>query len=368
MDDIESGIFSNFDFFKFIQISVMIPIKTNFTAVTQNCNTFRYICKKIYQKMKTNLLTTTLLLASIASYSQLIEPTRFNLDSLHFPTESKDYKFTRVVENYKDQPNLFIFTEYYRSGKLSMKAISTSKDEWKFEGPRIDYYENGNKKRETEYRKNQLNGKQVEWYENQNKKSEKIIKTDLKTLQTVTQIVQYWNENNEQKVIDGNGFYEETNGGTSEKGEIKNSRKQGVWTGKSKITNSTFTETYENGELISGISIDNNNMEYPYQVLFIKPEYKEGMMAFYQFVGKNYRTPRGVQSKPGEKPKLVAAFNVDTDGKIIDIKIIKDLGLGTGEEAIRVLKKAPNWNPGIFRGIPAKTAYTLPIVIQGAAN
>lgn len=318
--------------------------------------------------MKTNLITTTLLLASMALYSQIIQPTRYNLDSLHYPTTKEDYKYIRLVENYKDQPNLFIFTEYYKSGVVSMRAISTNKEELKFEGPRIDYYENGNKKRETEYRKNQVNGKQVEWYENQNKKSEKIIKTDLKTLQTATQIVQYWNENNELKVIDGNGFYEETNDGSSEKGEIKNSKKQGIWTGKTKITKSTFTETYENGELISGISIDKNNIEHPYQVLFTKPEYKDGMMAFYQYIGKNYRVPYGVRSKPGEKPKLIAAFNVDTDGKIIDIKIIKDLGLGTGEEAIRVLKKAPNWIPGIYRGIPSKAAYTLPIVIQGPSN
>lgn len=317
--------------------------------------------------MKTYLLTTSLLFATMALYSQIIKPTRYNLDSLHFPTEKSDYKYMRVVENYKNQPDLFVFTEYYRSGKVSMKAISTKHEEPRFEGPRIDYYENGNKKRETQYSKNQINGKQIEWYENGNKKFEKIIKTDLKTLQTVTQIIQYWNENNEQKVIDGNGFYEETNGGTTEKGEIKNSKKQGVWTGKTKLTNSTFTETYENGEFISGISIDNNNIEHPYQVLFKKPEYKDGMAAFYQFIGKNFRLPKNITTN-GLKPKLYALFNVDTDGKLVDIKIVKDLGFGTAEEAIRVLTKSPNWNPGIYRGIPAKASYTLPIAIHTPNN
>ncbi len=317
--------------------------------------------------MKTNLLTITFLFTIIASYSQIIEPTRFNLDSLGYPTNNKDYKYIRVVENYKNQPNLFIFTEYYKSGKVKMKAISTNKDEPKFEGPKIEYYENGNKKRETEYIKNQINGKQIEWYDNQKQKFEKNIQTDLKSLKQTIQIIQYWNENNEQKVVDGNGFYEESTNGTTEKGEIKNGKKHGAWTGSVKSTKSTFTETYENGEFISGISIDNNNIEHPYEALFKKPEPKEGMMAFYQFVGKNYKTPRGVQSKPGEKPKLIAKFNVDTEGKIVDIKIIKDLGYGTGEEAIRVLNKAPNWNPGIYKGIPSKVSYTLPIVIQSPA-
>lgn len=318
--------------------------------------------------MKTNLLTTTLLLATMALHSQIIQPTRYNLDSLGYPTNKKEYKYIRLVENYNNQPNLFIFTEYYKSEKIKMKAISTNKNEPRFEGPKIDYYENGNKQRETQYSKNLINGKQTEWYENQNKKFEKIIHTDPKTLESSAQIIQYWNENNEQKVIDGNGFYEETNEGTTEKGEIKNSRRQGVWIGKSKLTNSTFTETYENGELVSGISIDSNNIEHPYQVLFKKPEYKEGIMAFYQFIGKNYRIPYGVQAKPGEKPKLYAMFNIDIDGKLTDIKIIKDLGLGTGEEAIRVLKKAPNWTPGIYRGIPAKASFKLPIAIHSPTN
>ena len=318
--------------------------------------------------MKISLLTNVLLLTSITISAQIIEPTRYNLDSLGYPTDKKEYKYIRVVENYNNQPNIFIFTEYYKSGKIKMKAISTKMDEPRFEGPRIDYYENGNKQRETQYSKNLINGKQTEWYENQNKKIEKIIHTDPKTLESQTQIIHYWNENNEQKVIDGNGFYEETTGEIYEKGEIKNSRKQGIWTGKNNKTKNSFTENYENGALISGVSIDANNVEHPYKVLFEKPEYKEGMMAFYQFIGKNYRVPYGLQTKPGEKPKLYAVFNVDIDGKLTDIKIVKDLGLGTGEEAIRVLKKSPNWIPGTHRGIISKVSFRLPISIQSPAN
>lgn len=318
--------------------------------------------------MKISLLTNVLLLTSITISAQIIEPTRYNLDSLGYPTDKKEYKYIRVVENYNNQPNIFIFTEYYKSEKIKMKAISTSKEEPKFEGPKIEYYENGNKKRETQYSKNRINGKQTEYYENGNKKFEKIILSNPKTQTTSTQILQYWNQNNEQKVIDGNGFYEETIGETYEKGEIKNSRRQGVWTGTNKKTKSNFTETYENGELVSGVSTDANNVEYPYKELFKKPEPKAGMSSFYQHIGKNYKMPYGVSSKPGEKPKLVISFNVDIDGTLTDFKIIKDLGLGTGEEAIRILKKSPNWIPGISRGVPTKVNFRLPIVLQGSTN
>lgn len=318
--------------------------------------------------MKTNLLTISFLFTIIAGYSQIIKPTRYNLDSLGYPTNKKDYKYIRVVTNYNDQPNLFIFTDYYKSEKIKMKAISTNMYEPNYEGKRFDYYENGNKKSEGEYKKNKINGKLIEWYENGNKKSEKIIRVDPKTSFSHSQIIQFWDEKNEQKVVDGNGFFEETINGTTEKGEIKNSKKQGAWTGVVKITKSTFKETYENGEFVSGISIDQYNIEHPYQVLYKKPEPKEGMSAFYQYIGKNYKMPLGIVTKPGEKPKLIASFNIDIDGKITDIKIIKDLGLGTGEEAIRILKKAPNWSPGINRGIPTKVSFRLPIAIQSSLN
>lgn len=311
-------------------------------------------------RMKNNLLTTILLLASIALYAQIIKPTRYNLDSLHKPTTKDDYKYIRVVENYKKQPNLFIFTEYYRSETISMKAISTNKDEPRFEGPRIDYYENGNKKQESNYVNNKLNGIQINWYENEAKKSEKEIAWNPKTNTYDTKILQFWNKEGQQILIDGKGQYEYTDDKISEKGEIKNGKKQGVWEGKDLKEKFSFTEIYNEGELVSGISTDENNNKYPYNELMIKATPEKGMTDFYRHIGRNYRTPN-IQGLQG---KIYLTFVVDKDGSLTDFKILRDLGHGTGKEGIKAVASYGKWIPGKTRGITAKVLYSIPINIQ----
>ncbi len=91
-----------------------------------------------------------------------------------------------------------------------------------------------------------------------------------------------------------------------------------------------------------------------------KPSFVGGMGGFYEFIAKNYRTP-DVQ---GLKGKVVVSFVVEKDGSIVEVKVIKDLGYGTGAEAIRVLNLSPKWKPGLQDGKPVRVIFSLPITIQ----
>ena len=64
------------------------------------------------------------------------------------------------------------------------------------------------------------------------------------------------------------------------------------------------------------------------------------------------------------KGKVFVTFVVEKDGSLSDIKVIRDIGLGTGEEAIRVLKECPKWLPGEQNGQKVRVLYSLPISIQ----
>ncbi|PWA06407.1 energy transducer TonB [Flavobacterium psychrotolerans] len=94
------------------------------------------------------------------------------------------------------------------------------------------------------------------------------------------------------------------------------------------------------------------------------PEFSSGLTKFYQFINENYRTP----SVEGLKGKVIVSFIVDIDGSLTDFVIVKDLGYGTGKEAIRVLKKCPKWSPGTQNGIPIRCVYSLPINIHATSN
>ena len=91
-----------------------------------------------------------------------------------------------------------------------------------------------------------------------------------------------------------------------------------------------------------------------------KPEFPGGIMEFYKFVGNNFKTPE----QPNLKGKVYITFIIEKDGSLSDIKNIRDIGFGTGEEAIRVLKICPKWIPGKLNGVPVRVMYSLPITIQ----
>lgn len=85
------------------------------------------------------------------------------------------------------------------------------------------------------------------------------------------------------------------------------------------------------------------------------------MKDFYDFISRNYKTP----NVTGLGGVIYLTFIIEKDGKITDIKVLKDFGFGSGIEAIRVLSQYGYWLPGKERGVPVRVMYSLPITIHG---
>ena len=94
----------------------------------------------------------------------------------------------------------------------------------------------------------------------------------------------------------------------------------------------------------------------------VQPGYPGGMDKFYGFIKKNYDID-GIRDKLDRDltGKVFVKFVVEKDGSLTDIQVIRDLGYGTKEEAIRVLRKVPRWTPGIQNGKPVRASFSLPI-------
>lgn len=311
--------------------------------------------------MNTKLLTTILLLATMALYSQesLISVEYF--DSNFHKSDKENYKYKRVIEYYKNYSDIFLVTDYFNSGIISMKATSLNKNYPIFEGPRIDYYENGNKRRITYYNNNMPNGIQTEWHENNVKKSEKDIKWNPKSKTYDIKFLQFWNKEGELTLTNGNGKCEYSDDKISEKGELKNDKKQGTWEGTDLKEKFSFTEIYNEGILVSGISTDKDNNKYTYKEFTEKANPAKGIDDFYQHISKNYKVP----NVHGLRGKLYLCFTIDIDGSITDIKVLRDIGDNTGQEAIKTISSYGKWLPEKTRGFPVKTVKTIPIEING---
>lgn len=91
-----------------------------------------------------------------------------------------------------------------------------------------------------------------------------------------------------------------------------------------------------------------------------KPEYEGGIKEFYSYIGNNFRVP----NIKGLKGKVIVQFVVEKDGSLGDIKVLRDVGYGTGEEAKRVLSNSPKWKPGTQKGVAVRVLYSLPINVD----
>lgn len=95
----------------------------------------------------------------------------------------------------------------------------------------------------------------------------------------------------------------------------------------------------------------------------IAPEYPGGAKALVRYLGSASRYP--VQAKENKtQGKVYIGFVVERNGTLTDFKIIKGIGNGCDEEAIRVLKLSPAWKPGMAGGNTVRTSYVQPITYQ----
>ncbi|MBP6411706.1 MAG: energy transducer TonB [Flavobacterium sp.] len=109
------------------------------------------------------------------------------------------------------------------------------------------------------------------------------------------------------------------------------------------------------------LSNTSNENIYNTSGIEVLPEYPGGIGKFYQFIGDNYKTPTAVDFLGG---KVYVSFIIEKDGSVADIKVLRDVGFGTGKEAIRVLELCPKWSPGRQNGKNVRCSYSLPISLQ----
>jgi len=112
----------------------------------------------------------------------------------------------------------------------------------------------------------------------------------------------------------------------------------------------------------SNLKLQNDNINYV-STSVKEPQFPGGIEKFYMFVGQNFKIPAEF-SKQKIEGKLFMEFMVEKDGALSEFKVVKDLGYGVGDEAIRVLKLSPKWIPASENGKPVRVSYSLPILLK----
>lgn len=86
-----------------------------------------------------------------------------------------------------------------------------------------------------------------------------------------------------------------------------------------------------------------------------------------EYVYSNLQYPAEAKKAKIEGRSIVR-FTIDTDGSVIDIEVVRDLGGGTAKTSMAVIeqmnKDGLKWTPGVQYGKKVKVMYTLPIVYK----
>jgi len=149
-------------------------------------------------------------------------------------------------------------------------------------------------------------------------------------------------------------------GDDEEHGAIKNGAKDGEWTGKGLVSKCNYTEYFQNGKFVKGISVDDSGKKHNYTTAESQAIFQGGMPAFYSYLSSTIRYP-GKSRENNITGKVFATFVIEKDGSLTGIKILKSPGDELSAETLRVLSISPAWEPGTLHGIPVRQQYTVPI-------
>lgn len=102
------------------------------------------------------------------------------------------------------------------------------------------------------------------------------------------------------------------------------------------------------------------------EVMFLvekMPQFPGGEALMLQFLTEKLQYPR-LAKEYGIEGRVVISFLVEKDGSLTDIKIVKGIGGGCDEEALRLVRAMPPWKPGEHRGRTVRVSYTLPVTFK----
>ena len=97
-----------------------------------------------------------------------------------------------------------------------------------------------------------------------------------------------------------------------------------------------------------------------YQIVEQMPEFPNGQEALMLYIAKQVKYPPEAK-KAGAQGRVFIGFIVEPDGSLSDYKVLRGIGYGCDEEALRVVKSMPKWQPGMHRGKAVRVQYLVPV-------
>ncbi|MBL4752494.1 MAG: TonB family protein [Flavobacteriales bacterium] len=276
---------------------------------------------------------------------------------------------------------------YWPNGKI---ASSRTYVNGVIHGVTYDYFEDGTTEWERNYKNGELHGKVKRYYStsslhremeyrNGNKynllsytdingdsiyggniiEGNGLLITYFEPESEGSELVRFANQEYRDGVLNGEAVYYHSNGNMKSAGHYLEDKKVGIWDYFQKVDGLLYaTDTIEKGdEQLAGASRDEGKV---YTVVDIMPEFPGGESGMLYFLARNIQYPDSAKEN-GISGTVFARFMVNSMGEIENIEILKGISADCDAEVIRVVRKMPNWLPGLRKGFPVSVQYNLPV-------
>ncbi|MDP3462934.1 MAG: M56 family metallopeptidase [Bacteroidales bacterium] len=93
------------------------------------------------------------------------------------------------------------------------------------------------------------------------------------------------------------------------------------------------------------------------------PVFQNGSEGMMKFLIENIKYPEQAR-KDSVQGRVFVNFIVEANGKVSNAKVLRGIGSGCDEEALRVVNLMPDWTPGRQRGKNVRVSFNLPIMFK----
>lgn len=328
--------------------------------------------------MKKGILFIIVMLSMLITKAQKNQNVYFFKDNGKEVNSKDSADYIRIIREPDSGEVNFNFLEFYLDGKKKSLGKVSAFEPWLvFEGMLIKFNKLGRRISVENYEKGVLAGmsyhyyengkihKQIEWLPSGPKLNQPFIPTALEIASSkpVLKLVYLADSLGVEQVRDGNGHAKEIIGlGKNERieeGDYKDGVKHGIWKGSGSQFGTSFIETYEMGKLIGGEST-RDGQKYQYTTEMSPPQFKGGIQKFYEYLSYTIKYPSDA-GKNRISGTVFLSFTVEGDGSLSEIEVKKSVYPSLDNEAVRAVKFSPKWLPGMYRGLPVRVKYNIPV-------
>jgi protein TonB len=91
-----------------------------------------------------------------------------------------------------------------------------------------------------------------------------------------------------------------------------------------------------------------------------EPKFPGGEHELMKYIADNVVYPQTAIDE-GIQGRVIVSFVVEPNGKVTNVEVLRGIGGGCDEEAVRVVKSLPNWEAGVRRGKNVRVAIAVPV-------